>query len=48
LAIERDRACRGDFATQKLEQLKSMLNEGVITQAQYNKASQEVLNEVVK
>jgi len=25
-----------------------MLNEGVITQAQYNMASQEVLNEVVK
>jgi hypothetical protein len=35
-------------ATQKLEQLKAMLNEGVISQAQYNKASQEVLNEVVK
>jgi len=35
-------------ATQKLEQLKAMLNEGVISQAQYNKASQEVLSEVVK
>jgi hypothetical protein len=34
-------------ATQKLEQLKAMLNEGVISQAQYNKASQEVLNQVV-
>jgi hypothetical protein len=35
-------------ATQKLEQLKSMLNEGLITQAQYQKASQQVLNEVVQ
>lgn len=35
-------------ATQKLEQLKSLLNEGLITQAQYQKASQQVLNEVVQ
>jgi hypothetical protein len=35
-------------STQKLEQLKSMLNEGLITQAQYQKASQEVLNQVVQ
>jgi hypothetical protein len=34
--------------TQKLEQLKSMLNEGLITQAQYQKASTQVLNEMVK
>jgi predicted RNA-binding protein associated with RNAse of E/G family len=34
-------------ATKKLEQLKSLLNEGLITQAQYQKASQQVLNEVV-
>lgn len=34
--------------TQKLEQLKSLLNEGLITQAQYQKASQQVLNELVK
>ena len=34
--------------TQKLEQLKGLLNEGLITQAQYQKASQEVLNEMVK
>ncbi len=33
---------------QKLEQLKGLLNEGLITQAQYQKASQEVLNEMVK
>jgi hypothetical protein len=35
-------------STQKLEQLKSMLNEGLITQAQYQKASQQVLNQVVQ
>jgi len=34
--------------TQKLEQLKSLLNEGLITQAQYQKASTQVLNEMVK
>ena len=34
-------------ATKKLEQLKSLLNEGLISQAQYQKASQQVLNEVV-
>jgi len=34
--------------TQKLEQLKSMLSEGLITQAQYQKASQEVLNQMVQ
>jgi hypothetical protein len=34
--------------TQKLEQLKGLLNEGLITQAQYQKASQEVVNEMVK
>ena len=37
-----------DKATNKLEQLKAMLNEGLITQAQYQKASQQLLNEVVK
>ena len=35
-------------STQKLEQLKSLLSEGLITQAQYQKASQEVLNEMMK
>lgn len=35
-------------ASQKLEQLKSLLSEGLITQAQYQKASQEVLNELVQ
>ena len=35
-------------ATQKLEQLKSLLSEGLITQAQYQKASTQVLNEMVK
>jgi hypothetical protein len=35
-------------ATQKLEQLKQLLSEGLITQAQYQKASQQVLNEMVK
>jgi hypothetical protein len=35
-------------ATKKLEQLKALLNEGLITQAQYQKASQQVLNEVVQ
>jgi hypothetical protein len=35
-------------SAQKLEQLKSLLNEGLITQAQYQKASTQVLNEMVK
>jgi len=35
-------------STQKLEQLKQLLNEGLITQAQYQKASQQVLNELVQ
>jgi hypothetical protein len=35
-------------ATEKLEQLKNLQSEGLITQAQYQKASQEVLNEMVK
>jgi hypothetical protein len=35
-------------AAKKLEQLKAMLNEGLITQAQYQKASQQVLNEMVQ
>jgi len=35
-------------STQKLEQLKSLLSEGLITQAQYQKASQQVLNELVQ
>ena len=35
-------------ATQKLEQLKQLLSEGLITQAQYQKASTQVLNEMVK
>jgi hypothetical protein len=35
-------------SAQKLEQLKQLLNEGLITQAQYQKASQQVLNEVVQ
>jgi hypothetical protein len=34
--------------TQKLEQLKALLGEGLITQAQYQKASQQVLNELVR
>ena len=34
--------------TQKLEQLKSLLSEGLITQAQYEKASQQLVNELVK
>lgn len=34
--------------TKKLEQLKSLLNEGLITQAQYQKASTQVLNEMVQ
>jgi hypothetical protein len=33
---------------QKLEQLKSLLSEGLITQAQYDKASQQIVNELVK
>lgn len=35
-------------ATQKLEQLKSLQKEGLITEAQYKKASQEILNEMVQ
>jgi hypothetical protein len=35
-------------ATKKLEQLKSLLSEGLITQAQYQKASTQVLNEMVQ
>jgi hypothetical protein len=35
-------------ATQKLEQLKQLLSEGLITQAQYQKASTQVLNEMVQ
>jgi hypothetical protein len=35
-------------STQKLEQLKGLLNEGLITQAQYQKASNEVLSEMVQ
>jgi len=35
-------------AEQKLEQLKSMLNQGFITQAQYEQASQKVINEMVQ
>jgi hypothetical protein len=34
--------------TAKLEQLKGLLNEGLITQAQYQNASQQVLNEIVQ
>ncbi len=34
--------------TQKLEQLKALLNEGLITQAQYQKASQQLLNQLVQ
>jgi hypothetical protein len=34
--------------TKKLEQLKALLSEGLITQAQYQKASTEVLNEMVQ
>jgi hypothetical protein len=34
--------------TQKLEQLKSLRSEGLITQAQYQKASQQVLNQLVQ
>ena len=34
--------------TQKLEQLKSLLSEGLITQAQYQKASQQVLHQLVQ
>jgi hypothetical protein len=35
-------------SAQKLEQLKQLLNEGLITQAQYQKASTQVLNEMVQ
>ncbi len=38
----------GSASTKKLEQLKSLLNEGLITQAQYDKSSQEVLNQLVQ
>jgi hypothetical protein len=34
--------------TKKLEQLKSLLSEGLISQAQYQKASQQVLNDLVQ
>jgi len=34
--------------TQKLEQLKSLQKEGLITEAQYQKASQQVINEMVR
>src|SRR3990172_9082137 len=34
--------------TQKLEQLKALQSEGLITPAQYQKASQQVLNEMVQ
>lgn len=34
--------------TQKLEQLKALQKEGLITEAQYQKASQQVLNEMVR
>jgi hypothetical protein len=34
--------------TQKLEQLKSLQKEGLITEAQYQKASQQILNEMVR
>ncbi len=34
--------------SQKLEQLKALQKEGLISEAQYQKASQEVLNEMVK
>jgi hypothetical protein len=34
--------------TQKLEQLKALQNEGLITEAQYQKASQQVLNDMVR
>jgi len=33
--------------TEKLEQLKTLRSEGLITQAQYDKASQQILNELV-
>ena len=35
-------------STQKLEQLKALQKEGLITEAQYQKASQQVLNEMVR
>jgi hypothetical protein len=38
----------GSASTKKLEQLKSLLNGGLITQAQYDKSSQEVLNQLVQ
>ena len=34
--------------TQRLEQLKTLRSEGLITQAQYDKASQQIVNELVK
>jgi hypothetical protein len=33
---------------QKLAELKSMLNQGFITQAQYNQASQKILNQLIQ
>ena len=38
----------GSPTTQKLEQLKALQKEGLITEAQYQKASQQVLNEMVR
>jgi hypothetical protein len=35
-------------STQKLEQLKSLLSEGLITQAVYQNASQQIVNELAK
>ena len=35
-------------STQKLEQLKALQKEGLITEAQYQKASQQILNEMVR
>ena len=34
--------------TQRLEQLKTLRSEGLITEAQYDKASQQIVNELVK
>jgi hypothetical protein len=35
-------------STQKLEQLKSLPSEGLITQAVYQNASQQIVNELAK
>jgi len=35
-------------STEKLEQLEALQSEGLITQAQYQKASQQVINAMVK